>query len=64
MTPQITGGVVAPGLLTVKVSVRHWVDLETGVPVPVTDPAVARPIETVEVDGPLMVNVLKSNLIF
>lgn len=63
LVPQITGALEAPpGLVTVKVSVKHW--LEVLAPFP---PALMAPFKTftvvvVNVLGPVMVKVLKSSL--
>ncbi len=63
LTPQITGGVM-PELLTLKVSVRHWVARDWARPVAalVTSPFFVLSTELEAVCGPVMVKEVKSSL--
>ena len=62
MTPQMTDGAAPSELLTLKVSVRHWVACVEAVPAPVCTGAPFRVlvVDTVEVEGPVSTKVLKS----
>ena len=61
--PQMTGGTLPPGPVTEKVSVRHWVAVETLFPNPVftTTPLSSNSIDVVVVLGPAITKLLKSN---
>jgi hypothetical protein len=64
LVPQITGGVVPPDPVTLKVSVRHSVAVDDSTPAAVvTDPPVTMKFPVVTVLGPAMTNVLMSILI-
>ena len=60
--PQIVGGTGLPGLVTIKVSVKHCVFVVYGTPTPTSTPNLCKPTVTVEVEGPRIENVLKSSL--
>ena len=59
----MTGGTLPPGPVTEKVSVRHWVAVETVLPVPVaiTTPLTSVSIEVEMVLGPAITKLLKSS---
>ena len=61
MVPQIEGGAIPPGFVTEKMSVRHWVWGETPTPPFRTVlPFKMAVVVMVEVDGPAIMNWLKS----
>ncbi len=68
LTPQMVGGLVPSGLLTLKVSVRHWPKVASGIPVAAgvslavtpADPFLRRAAKSVRRLGPVMVKVSKS----
>ena len=49
-----------PGLVTEKVSIRHWVERDTLTPAAASSPNVVFPIESVDVLGPAMLKAMKS----
>ena len=65
LTPQMTGGAEPPGLDTVKVSVRHWVDSDwPWVPPDTGTPFRVLVTTVVAVDGPATVKETKSRRIW
>ena len=63
LTPHSTEGAAPSELLTLNVSVRHWLACVEAVPAPVWTGAPLRvfEVDTVEVEGPVRTNVLKAN---
>lgn len=56
--PHMMGGAFPPGLVTLNVSVRHWLaEVTSTVAAPVTIPLIVIPVVTVSVEGPVMVKV-------
>jgi hypothetical protein len=65
LIPQIAGGEVPPGFVTVKMSVRHFEALLMSCPVPPATPPVAFPSTASvfePVDGPVITKDSKSSL--
>lgn len=62
MMPQRTDGDAPPGFVTENVSVRHLLRWVIPGPIARCWPNSAFPMDTVDVDGPLMTNVSKSSL--
>ena len=54
LTPQMPGGALPPGLVTVKRSAKHWPELEEEMPLDAMLPLLIRFTLIMDVEGPVV----------